>query len=71
MLFRSVIVGGISSVWGSVLGAVFVAGAPQVLTYIGLDNVQRSLYGVAMILSLMFLPDGLVGLMRRKRGPST
>jgi hypothetical protein len=24
-----------------------------------------------MILSLMFLPDGLVGLMRRKRGPST
>ena len=66
-----VIVGGIGSVWGSVLGAVFVAGAPQVLTYIGLDNVQRSLYGVAMILSLMFLPDGLVGLMRRKRGPST
>ena len=66
-----VIVGGIGSVWGSVLVAVFVAGAPQVLTYIGLDNVQRSLYGVAMILSLMFLPDGLVGLMRRKRGPST
>lgn len=63
-----VIVGGIGSVWGSVLGAVFVAGAPQVLTYIGLDNVQRSLYGVAMILSLMFLPDGLVGLLSRRRG---
>lgn len=66
-----VIIGGIGSVWGSVLGAVFVAGAPQVLTYVGLDNVQRSLYGVAMILSLMFLPDGLVGLLRRKRETST
>jgi len=63
-----VIIGGIGSVWGSVLGAVFVAGAPQVLTYIGLDNVQRSLYGVALILSLMFLPDGLVSLFRRKGG---
>jgi branched-chain amino acid transport system permease protein len=61
-----VIIGGIGSVWGSVLGAVFVAGAPQVLTYVGLDNVQRSLYGVALILSLMFLPDGLVSLFRRK-----
>lgn len=61
-----IIIGGIGSVWGSVLGAVFVAGAPQVLTYVGLDNVQRSLYGVAMILSLMFLPDGLAGLLARR-----
>ena len=60
-----VIIGGIGSVWGSVLGAIFVAGAPQLLTYVGLDNVQRSLYGLAMILSLMFLPDGLVSLFRR------
>jgi len=59
-----IIIGGIGSVWGSVLGAIFVAGAPQLLTYVGLDNVQRSLYGVAMILSLMFLPDGLVSLFR-------
>ncbi|MBL8345008.1 MAG: branched-chain amino acid ABC transporter permease [Rubrivivax sp.] len=60
-----VIIGGLGSVWGSVLGAVFVAGAPQLLTYVGLDNVQRSLYGAAMILSLVFLPDGLVSLFRK------
>ena len=65
-----VIIGGIGSVWGSVLGALFVAGAPQVLTYVGLDNVQRSLYGVALILSLMFLPEGLVSLGRRRGSPS-
>jgi branched-chain amino acid transport system permease protein len=63
-----IIIGGIGSVWGSVLGAVFVAGAPQLLTYVGLGNVQRSLYGVAMILSLMFLPDGLVSLFRSRGG---
>lgn len=61
-----VIIGGIGSVWGSVLGAVFVAGAPQLLTYVGLDNVQRSLYGLAMILSLVFLPEGLASLVRRE-----
>lgn len=63
-----VIIGGLGSVWGSVLGAVFVAGAPQLLTYIGLSNVQRSLYGVALILSLIFMPDGLVSLFRRRAG---
>jgi branched-chain amino acid transport system permease protein len=63
-----VIVGGLGSIWGSVLGAVFVVGAPQFLTYIGFDQFQRALYGVAMILTLMVLPDGLASLGRRKAG---
>lgn len=61
-----VIVGGLGSIVGSVLGAVFVVGAPQFLTYIGFDQFQRALYGVAMILTLMYLPDGLASLGRRK-----
>ena len=64
-----VIVGGLGSIVGSVLGAVFVVGAPQFLTYIGFDQFQRALYGVAMILTLMFLPDGLASLLRRKAVP--
>jgi len=60
-----VIVGGLGSVLGSVLGAVFVIGAPQLLTYLGFDQFQRALYGVAMILTLMFLPDGLASLFKR------
>ena len=64
-----VIVGGLGSIIGSVLGAVFVVGAPQFLTYIGFDQFQRALYGVAMILTLMFLPDGLASLLRRKAVP--
>jgi len=61
-----VIVGGLGSIMGSVLGAIFVIGAPQLLTYFGLDQFQRALYGVAMILALMFLPDGLASLLKRK-----
>ena len=65
-----VIVGGLGSITGSVLGAVFVVGAPQFLTYIGFDQFQRALYGVAMILTLMYLPDGLASLLRRKAVPA-
>jgi branched-chain amino acid transport system permease protein len=57
-----VIIGGLGSVLGSILGAFFVIVTPQLLTYFGLTEVQRSIYGLAMILSLMFLPNGLVSL---------
>lgn len=57
-----VIIGGLGSVLGSILGAFFVIVTPQLLTYFGLTEIQRSVYGVAMILSLMFLPNGLVSL---------
>ena len=57
-----VIIGGLGSVLGSIFGAFFVIVTPQLLTYFGLTEVQRSIYGLAMILSLMFLPNGLVSL---------
>jgi branched-chain amino acid transport system permease protein len=57
-----VIIGGLGSVLGSILGALFVIVTPQLLTYFGLTEVQRSVYGVAMILSLTLLPNGLVSL---------
>jgi branched-chain amino acid transport system permease protein len=60
-----VIIGGLGSVLGSILGALFVIVTPQLLTYFGLTEVQRSIYGLAMILSLMFLPNGLVSLTKK------
>jgi len=57
-----VIIGGLGSVLGSIFGAIFVIVTPQLLTYFGLTEIQRSIYGLAMILSLMFLPNGLVSL---------
>ncbi len=63
-----VIIGGIGSVLGSILGAMFVIITPQLLTYFGLTEVQRSVYGLAMILSLIFLPNGLVSLPQKLSG---
>jgi branched-chain amino acid transport system permease protein len=63
-----VIIGGIGSVLGSILGAMFVIITPQLLTYFGLTEVQRSIYGLAMILSLIFLPNGLVSLPQKLSG---
>lgn len=60
-----VIIGGLGSVLGSIFGAFFVIVTPQLLTYFGLTEVQRSVYGLAMILSLMFLPNGLVSLVEK------
>ena len=57
-----VIIGGIGSILGSIFGAFFVIVTPQLLTYFGFTEVQRSVYGLAMILSLLFLPNGLVSL---------
>jgi branched-chain amino acid transport system permease protein len=62
-----VIIGGLGSVLGSIFGAFFVIVTPQLLTYFGLTEVQRSIYGLAMILSLMFLPNGLVSLTEKFR----
>ena len=62
-----VIIGGLGTVLGSVLGALFVIVMPQLLTYFGLTEIQRSVYGLAMILSLIFLPNGLVSLPERLR----
>lgn len=64
-----VIIGGLGSILGSVLGAVFVVGAPQLLTYVGFDQFQRSLYGLAMILTLIFLPNGLASLFGKASTP--
>ncbi|MEW6265050.1 MAG: branched-chain amino acid ABC transporter permease [Thermodesulfobacteriota bacterium] len=63
-----IIIGGLGSVLGSVLGAMFVIILPQLLTYFGLSEIQRSVYGLAMILSLMFLPNGLISLPEKIRG---
>ena len=63
-----VIIGGLGSVLGSVLGALFVIVTPQLLTYFGLTEIQRSVYGLAMILSLIFLPNGLVSLRPKLSG---
>lgn len=73
----AIIVGGIASVWGSILGAAFVFGLPQVIDYFSLlptssnsggltsGNLNALIYGALIIVFLLFEPEGVVGLVRR------
>jgi branched-chain amino acid transport system permease protein len=79
-----IVLGGLGSVWGSVLGATFVSALPLVFQqYAGslpfivdpgepgivASQAAAFLYGAAIILVLLFEPGGLVGLARRLRRP--
>ncbi len=73
----AIIVGGIASVWGSILGAAFVFGLPQVIDYFSLlpsstnsgglnsGNLNALIYGALIIVFLLFEPSGVLGLVQR------
>jgi branched-chain amino acid transport system permease protein len=73
----AMLIGGVASVWGSILGAAFVfalptalenfALLPQSASSVGLSGGDLStiLYGLLIIVFLLFEPLGIVGLIRR------
>lgn len=75
----AVLIGGVASVWGSILGAAFVFAVPTALdtfsllpqsaTATGLSSGDLSaiLYGLLIIVFLLFEPAGMIGLFRRLR----
>ncbi len=75
----AIIVGGIASVWGSILGAAFVFGLPLVIDQFSLLPVGSSsggltsgdlnalIYGFLIIVFLLFEPGGVIGLVRRSQ----
>lgn len=73
----AIIVGGVGSVWGSILGAAFVFGLPQVIDHFSLlptsttsgglhsGDLNALIYGVLIVIFLLFEPGGLIGIARR------
>jgi branched-chain amino acid transport system permease protein len=74
----ALLIGGVASVWGSILGAAFVFALPQALTTFSLlpqtasstglvssGNLSALTYGLLIIVFLLFEPAGLIGLIRR------
>jgi branched-chain amino acid transport system permease protein len=75
----AIIVGGVASVWGSILGAVFVFALPQIfdllsppqttgspgLFGIAVGDLNAVVYGLLIIVFLLFEPGGVIGLIRR------
>jgi branched-chain amino acid transport system permease protein len=58
-----IILGGLASLLGSVLGAGFLIVLPEVLA--GSDVWQALVYGAIMVLTMLFMPLGLSGAIRR------
>ncbi|HCI82581.1 MAG TPA: branched-chain amino acid ABC transporter permease [Ktedonobacter sp.] len=73
----AIIVGGIATIWGSILGAVFVFGLPQIIDHFSLlplsggsggltsGNLNALIYGLLIIVFLLFEPGGVIGLVHR------
>lgn len=65
-LFTIIIVGGLSSAWGSVVGAVILISLPEVLRFLGLPyetaaQMQQMIYGGMLVLMMVLRPQGLFG----------
>ena len=73
----SLLIGGVASVWGSILGAAFVFALPQALETFSIlpqsasaggissGNLSAIIYGLLIIVFLLFEPAGIIGLIRR------
>lgn len=65
-LFTIIIVGGLSSAIGSVVGALILISLPEVLRFVGLPyetaaQLQQMIYGAMLLLMMVFKPQGLFG----------
>lgn len=65
-LFTIIIVGGLSSAKGSVVGALILISLPEVLRFIGLPyetaaQLQQIIYGALLVLMMILKPQGLFG----------
>lgn len=67
-IFVMLIVGGAESLWGPILGAAFYVWVPFVLQELNFSLFGREIkeynqiiYGVALLVTMVFLPSGLIG----------
>ena len=66
-LMAMVIIGGTATLWGPVVGAVLILLLPAALSYLPglpqteIGSIQQMVYGLAMVLLMIFRPGGLWG----------
>ncbi|HEY8450621.1 MAG TPA: branched-chain amino acid ABC transporter permease [Bacillota bacterium] len=83
LFMAMVILGGAGTLVGPIIGAVFITVFPALLTFLDIPHqvmgpLQQIVYGLAMILLMIYQPDGLIGLwlrlvkwIRARRGSAT
>lgn len=71
LFIAMIVVGGLDSVAGSIIGAVFLVVVQELLQNAGQAQLVQPLYGAVIVVALLFLPRGLIGalaLLRARRG---
>lgn len=63
--FAMVLVGGLASIAGAVVGAVVIGVLPELLRE--LHGAEEIAYGVVILGCVLFMPEGIVGLLRARR----
>lgn len=66
LILAMVIVGGAASIWGPLAGAALITSVPELLRLLELPSnvagpAQQVMYGLALLLAAVFLPQGLLG----------
>ncbi len=73
LVMAMVIIGGTGTMFGPIVGAALLTMLPNALSYVPflppteIGSIQQILYGLAMILMMIFRPGGIVGRSRSKR----
>lgn len=62
--FSIVVIGGLISMYGSVLGALLLTTLPELLR--GFQSLQEIIFGVLLMVFIILMPAGLAGLGKRK-----
>ncbi len=60
-----IVIGGLGSILGSIIGAVVLTGMQQVLA--GLQDVQILIFGICLIVFMIFMPRGITGMISSVR----
>ena len=65
-LFTIIIIGGLASSKGAILGAIVLISLPEVLRFLGLPHgiaaqMQQIIYGAVLVLMMIFMPKGFLG----------
>jgi branched-chain amino acid transport system permease protein len=72
-IFLMVVLGGLGSHWGAVVGAAFYVGVPELLS--GVSRYQPIIYGGVLLITIVAMPDGVIGaasrLLARAGSPSS
>lgn len=59
-VFLMVILGGLTSKWGAVLGAAFYVWVPELISFV--EQYKLMVYGAILLIVIIRLPEGLIGI---------